>query len=81
MGGIQGSPAQQNNTESAQDNDANKNIESQNTNKKGATNIVQLTSNLRDMQSMFQALNTQIKKQKEEIDTVKKGLKPEESCP
>lgn len=81
MGGMQGTTGTtQNNTESAQDSDANKTTENQN-NQKGGTNILQLTSNLRDMQGMFKALNTQIKRQKDEIDNVKKGLKPEESCP
>jgi hypothetical protein len=81
MGGMQTSGAAQNNTESAQEADTSKTNENQNTSKKGTTNIVQLTSNLRDMQGMFKALNTQIKKQKDEVDHVKMGLKPDESCP
>lgn len=78
---MQTSGAAQNNTESAQEADTSKTNENQNTSKKGTTNIVQLTSNLRDMQGMFKALNTQIKKQKDEVDHVKMGLKPDESCP
>jgi Tfp pilus assembly protein PilO len=80
MGGISTTGASQHNIQEATQNENTVMHEAKDS-KKGGANIVTLTHNLRDMQSMFKTLNFQIKKQKEEIDTVKTGLKTDDSCP
>jgi septal ring factor EnvC (AmiA/AmiB activator) len=81
MGGISTTGASQQNIQESNSPNAQQVKNETKDTKKGGANIVTLTHNLRDMQSMFKALNTQIKKQKDEIDTVKTGLKPTDSCP
>jgi len=81
MGGISTAGASQQNIQESNAHNASEVKNESKEGKKGGANIVTLTHNLRDMQSMFKALNTQIKKQKDELDNVKTGLKPTDSCP
>lgn len=81
MGGISTAGASQQNIQESNSPNASQVQNETKEGKKGGANIVTLTHNLRDMQSMFKALNTQIKKQKDEMDHVKTGLKVTDSCP